>query len=292
MRYQTPRWKHWRESHQPTSQEVAWSPTKFHEHRTLWEDKQTTAPTIFTGRRVQGCQVKTGADSKGFSQTNSSVDAGIETRTSRKWSATEAVKQAENTLKHNDIVGVTAVGRQGIGATNTVLWSRSDQKERRALIQSEVRRAEEHARQARAVEMEHREHGLRGTPTDRKLTWGDIWKYEPLRFSFLLRSVSDLLPSPAEPVPMGTHNGILNASLCDKPGTLGACSVILLYSTDTRKIPMETRTQSLRELADWLEKERKKEHGNNPQHGQIAFVKSGDTRKTHRQHNLHCRIVV
>ena len=36
-------------------------------------------------------------------------DAGIETRTSRKWSATEAVKQAENTLKHKDIVGVTVV---------------------------------------------------------------------------------------------------------------------------------------------------------------------------------------
>ena len=33
-------------------------------------------------------------------------------------------------------------------------------------------------------------------------------------------------------------------------------------------------------MADWLEKERKKEHGNNPKHGQIAFVKSGDTRKT------------
>ena len=55
-------------------------------------------------------------------------DAGIQTHTSRKWSATEAVKQAENTLKHRDIVGVTAVGRQGIGATNTVLWSRPDQR--------------------------------------------------------------------------------------------------------------------------------------------------------------------
>ena len=48
-------------------------------------------------------------------------DAGIKTSTSRKWSATEAVKQAEYTLKHKDIVGVTAVGCQGIGATNTVL---------------------------------------------------------------------------------------------------------------------------------------------------------------------------
>ena len=54
------------------------------------------------------------------------LDAGIEIRTSRKWSATEAVKQAENTLKHKDIVGVTAIGREGIGATNTVLGSRSD----------------------------------------------------------------------------------------------------------------------------------------------------------------------
>ena len=26
------------ENHQPTSQEVAWSPTKYYEHRTLWED--------------------------------------------------------------------------------------------------------------------------------------------------------------------------------------------------------------------------------------------------------------
>ena len=110
-------------------------------------------------------------------------DVGIRNRTSRKWSATEAVKQAENTLlKHKDIVGVTAVGRQGIGATNTVLCRRSDQKERRALIQSEVRRAEEHARQARAIEMGAQGAWTTWKTTDRKLTWGDIWKYEPLRF--------------------------------------------------------------------------------------------------------------
>ena len=124
-------------------------------------------------------------------------NAGIDPRTSKKWSATQAVKQAESTIKHKDIVGVTAVGRQGIGATNTVLWSRSDQKEKRALIQSEVRRAEDHARQARAVEMRAQGAWTMKNTTDRKLTWGDIWKYEPLRFSFLLRSVYDLLPLPA-----------------------------------------------------------------------------------------------
>ena len=205
-------------------------------------------------------------------------DAGIETRTSRKWSATEAVKQAENTLKHKDIVGVTAVGRQGIGATNTVLWSRSDQKERRALIQSEVRRAEEHARQARAVEMGAQGAWTTWNTTDRKLTWGDIWKYEPLRFYFLLRSVYDLLPSPANLCRWGLTTDP-KCSLCDKPGTLE--HVLSSCSTALTQGRYRWRHDSvLRELADWLEKERKKEHGNNPQHGQIAFVKSGDTRKT------------
>ena len=49
------------------------------------------------------------------------------------------------------------------------------------------RRAEEHARQARAVEMGAQGAWTTWNTTDRKLTWGDIWKYEPLRF--LLRSV-------------------------------------------------------------------------------------------------------
>ena len=95
----------------------------------------------------------------------------IVTRIGMKWSAT--VSQAERSLKHKDIVGMTAVGRQCIGTTKTLLWSRSDQKERRAMIQSEVRRAEEHVRQARAVEMGSQGAWTTWNTTDRKLTWGD-----------------------------------------------------------------------------------------------------------------------
>ncbi|XP_052223957.1 uncharacterized protein LOC127839609 [Dreissena polymorpha] len=167
-------------------------------------------------------------------------EAGIQTRTSRKWSATESVSKAENTLKHKDIVGVTAVGREGIGARNVVLWSRSDQKERRAMIQSEVKRAEENARQARAVGMGAQGAWTTWNTADRKLTWGDIWKYEPFRFSFLLSTA----------LTQGRYR----------------------WRHDL----------VLRELADWLEKERKKEHGNHPRHGHIAFVKSGETVKTQK----------
>ena len=99
-------------------------------------------------------------------------DAGSVTRTGRKWSVTETVRLTESSLKHKDIVGMTAVGRQGIGVVRTLLWSRSDQKERRAMIQSEVKRAEEHVRQARAVEMGSHGAWTKWNTTDRKLTLG------------------------------------------------------------------------------------------------------------------------
>ncbi|XP_052256524.1 uncharacterized protein LOC127861838 [Dreissena polymorpha] len=189
---------------------------------------------------------------------------------------TESVSQAENELKHKDIVGVTAVGRDGIGARKVVLWSRSDQKERRAMIQSEVRRA----RQARAVEM-----GAQGACTtwetaDGKLTWGDIWKYEPFRFSFLLRSIYDLLPSPANLCRWGLTEDP-KCSLCDRVGTLE--HVLSSFTTALTQGRYRCRHDLvLRELADWLEKERKKERGNYPRHGHIAFVKSGEAMKTNK----------
>ncbi|XP_052280752.1 uncharacterized protein LOC127878274 [Dreissena polymorpha] len=207
-------------------------------------------------------------------------EAGIQTRTSRKWSATESVSQAENALKHKDIVGVTAVGREGIGARKVVLWSRPDQKERRAMTQSEVRRAEENARQARAVEMGAQGAWTTWNTADRKLTWGDIWKYEPFRFSFLLRSVYDLLPSPANLCRWGL-TAEPKCSLCDRVGTLEH----VLSSCSTALTPGRYRSRHdlvLRELADWLEKERKKEHCNHPRYGHVAFVKSGETGKTQK----------
>ena len=204
-------------------------------------------------------------------------EAGIVTRTGRKWSATETVGQAESSLKHKDIVGVTAVGRQGIGATKVPLWSQSDQRERRAMIQAEVRRVEENTRQARAVEM-----GAQGAWTtwntiDRKLTWEDIWRYEPLRLSFLLRSVHDLLPSPTNLCRWGLTTDP-KCSLCDKPGTLE--HVLSSCTTSLTQGRYRWRHDTvLREVADWLEAERKKDRKSNPKHGYINFVKPGETAK-------------
>jgi hypothetical protein len=145
------------------------------------------------------------------------------------------------------------------------------------MIQTEVRRAEENTRQARAVEM-----GTQGAWTtwntiDRKLTWDDIWKYEPLRLSFLLRSVHDLLPSPANLCRWGLTTDP-NCKLCDRPATLehvlSSCSTALSQGRYRWR-----HDNVLREVADWLEQERKKERRSNSH--RINFVKTGET--TQRQ---------
>ena len=41
--------------------------------------------------------------------------SGIEIRTGRKWSVSEAVRQAKSSLKYQDIVGTTNRGREGLG---------------------------------------------------------------------------------------------------------------------------------------------------------------------------------
>ena len=179
-------------------------------------------------------------------------------------------KLVEHTHKY--IVVMTAVGR--IWATRTLLWSRSDQKERWVMIQSEVRRAEEHARQTRSVEMGSQGACTAWNTTDRKLTWGEIWKYEPLRLSFLIRSVYDLLTSPANLCRWGLTD-YPKCSLYDRSGTLehvlSSCSTSLTHGRYRWR-----HDAVLRELADWLENERKKKHGSKPKH-HITFVKPGET---------------
>ena len=142
------------------------------------------------------------------------------------------------------------------------------------MIQSEVRRAEEHARQTRSVEMGSQGACTAWNTTDRKLTWGEIWKYEPLRLSFRIRSVYDLLPTPANLCRWGLTDDP-KCSLCDRPGTLE--HVLSTCSTSLTQGRYRKRHDAvLRVLSDWLENERKKERGSNPKH-HITFDKPGET---------------
>jgi hypothetical protein len=204
--------------------------------------------------------------------------AGIETRTGRKWSASRAVQQAESRLRHKDIVGTTAVGRQGLGTTSTQRWSTASDVEKRKMIQNEIRLSEEETRKARAVELGLQGAWTRWSTTERKLTWADLWQYEPLRLSFLLRSVYDLLPSPANLHRWGLVEDP-RCPLCDKKGTmehvLSSCQVALTQGRYRWR-----HDKVLQELASTLDRERRRKRETKKTREWISFVKEGQTRKT------------
>ena len=100
--------------------------------------------------------------------------AGVEVRTGRKRSASRAVDEAESRLRHKDIVGTVAVGRQGLGTSKSRCWKKADAAERRRMVQKEIRSKEEENRQSRAVEMGMQGAWTRWEMDQRVMTWSEI----------------------------------------------------------------------------------------------------------------------
>ncbi|XP_069114340.1 uncharacterized protein [Argopecten irradians] len=152
-------------------------------------------------------------------------------------------------------MGTTAVGRQGLGASKTTLWKKADVVERRTLVQKEIRSGEEERRQTKAVELGVQGAWTRWDTEPRVLSWTEIWKYPQFQLQFFLRSVYDVLPTPAN-----LHRWDLaetpDCPLCVQRGTLQhiltSCHVALAQGRYTWR-----HNEVLRELADILEKERK-----------------------------------
>jgi hypothetical protein len=199
--------------------------------------------------------------------------AGIEVRTGRKWSVTRAVDQAESSLRHRDIVGATNVGREGFGNRQHSRWDNSGIRERREMVQSEIRRGEEEVRAARIVQMGLQGRSSRWSVPERKLTWDELWKYEPLQLSVLLRSVYDMLPTPAN-LSRWKLSEDSSCVLCKEKGTLqhimSSCQKALGQGRYRWR-----HDQVLAQLADVLERERRKERtvSNGPR--LIGFVREG-----------------
>ncbi|KAI8506911.1 hypothetical protein Bbelb_153500 [Branchiostoma belcheri] len=124
--------------------------------------------------------------------------AGITVRTGRKWKAQEAVDKAESRLRHSVLVGTLAVGRAGLGSCPKPQYDKASGRERRQLVQDEIRAEEEEARHCRMVGMRKQGAWTRWEQTEpRKVTWPELCRAEPFRIKFLISSVYDVLPSPA-----------------------------------------------------------------------------------------------
>ena len=128
-----------------------------------------------------------------------------EVRTGKLWSAVQEVDKAEVALRHKDIVGAVQTGRQGVGINQFKPFSTSSDKEKRDAVVREVRQSEQEKRMVHLVSCPQQGQCLswQEMVVDRKLSWRELWKWEPARTSFLIRSTYDVLPSAANLVRWG-----------------------------------------------------------------------------------------
>ncbi|XP_075313231.1 uncharacterized protein LOC142373743 [Odontesthes bonariensis] len=148
------------------------------------------------------------------------AQAAIEVRTGRKWRAQEAVNQAEARLFHKELVGSVAIGRAGLGTIPITHLSRLRGKERRDRVQLEVRAGVEDQRASQWVGLKQQGAWTRWEEAmDRKISWSELWKAEPLRIKFLIQSVYDVLPSPSNLFLWGKVEAP-SCTLCQGRGTL------------------------------------------------------------------------
>ncbi|XP_061896833.1 uncharacterized protein LOC133645919 [Entelurus aequoreus] len=148
------------------------------------------------------------------------ASAGIVVKTGRKWQAQEAVSRAEARLRHKTLLGTVARGRAGLGSFPKPRWDRARGKEKRQLVQEEIRAEVEEERCCRMVSMSKQGAWTRWEHAEpRKLTWAELWRAEPLRTKFLIQSVYDVLPCPANLHIWGLAD-TPECKLCQRRGTL------------------------------------------------------------------------
>ncbi|KAK3758461.1 hypothetical protein RRG08_058731 [Elysia crispata] len=117
-------------------------------------------------------------------------------KTGRKWKVVEAVDETKECLKIKEVIGQTQTDRKGLGSSTTKWWSKAEGKEKRDMVINEMRLNEDSRRVQKAVQQPQQGQWTNWDNALRKsLTWNEIWHMAPLRISFLIRSVYDLLPS-------------------------------------------------------------------------------------------------
>ena len=123
--------------------------------------------------------------------------ANIKVDMGRKWNFDKEVGEAKARLRMQEITGIGNIGRQGLGMEHRQYYSKSTDKEKRKLIVTKVREKEEEARVARIAGLSKQSASLSWQVLERKITHKDILNSSDLSLRFLIKSVYDLLPTPA-----------------------------------------------------------------------------------------------
>ena len=124
-------------------------------------------------------------------------NANINIDVGKKWNFSKEVGEAKLRLRLQEIAGIGNIGRQGLGVEHRQYYSKSTEKEKRSLIVTKVREKEEEARLARIAGLSKQSASFSWQVLERKITHSDIMNSSDLSLRFLIKSVYDLLPTPA-----------------------------------------------------------------------------------------------
>ncbi|CAC5364749.1 unnamed protein product [Mytilus coruscus] len=137
-------------------------------------------------------------------------------------------------------------------------------------------------RRAKAVELSRQGAWMKWNLPERKITWAELWRMEPFRISFMLRSVYDALPSPSNLHQWGLIEEP-SCKLCGERGTMAhiisGCKVALTQGRYRWR-----HDKVLKHLAEILDIERRKKRPSNTEAKQIRFVREGDTGHATKSH--------
>ena len=200
-------------------------------------------------------------------------EAGVKVDGGRKANTQARVEDAEFKLRMQEVAGNPNKGREGLGLTPRTLYSRASKAERRTMIVDTVRKAEEDRREVKMTGLAKQGAHMRWEVPERKLGDRELINMSDSRFSFLVKAVYDLLPTPHNKhLWFGEEEG---CELCGERGTLqhilSGCKVALSQGRYKWR-----HDQVLREIAQCVD-QRRMENNRTPreERGGIAFVKAG-----------------
>ena len=201
---------------------------------------------------------------------NLTVDGG------RKADTPGSVNEAKFRLRMKEIVGIPNKGKEGLGMNPRKYYGSSTKKERRGMVVDMVREAEEDKRRVKMASLANQGAHTRWEVPERKLSHKEIISTSETMLKFLVMSVYDVLPTPANKNKW--YNSEEVCKLCGGNGTwihiVSGCEVALAQGRYRWR-----HDQVLHQIALCVEAKRRN-HNNQicRVKKKIQFVKAGEKR--------------
>ena len=123
--------------------------------------------------------------------------ANIDVDGGRKANTGKDIELSKARLKMQEIIGATNKGKEGLGMRKVEFFSKTSPKGKRKMIVKSVREKEEEGRVANIASLTKQGAHLKWEVPQRRLTQNDLINMPEERIKFLIKSVYDLLPTPA-----------------------------------------------------------------------------------------------